>query len=262
MTYVKSWTVTPPSRLTDDYPWQTLRIRESGSSTGPWTVIDTQAWTDLTPSSPDTVIIETTLATLDAGWYQFEWEDATTAISRSGAVYDGDSGLFTIAEARDEIGDPAYPENKIAEARSYAADELEKALGYSLLTKQATETLFAHRCKVTLRPYVQAVTAVEINGVQQPIPALIASRYFATTYQGPVTVTYTHGLGNTVSPGAKRAALALALDYLQADPAGTIDPRAESIVTVDGTLRLRSGGTFGNPLIDDWLNRNRLLQVA
>ena len=89
-----------------------------------------------------------------------------------------------------------------------------------------------------------------------------ASRYFATTYQGPVTVTYTHGLGNTVSPGAKRAALALALDYLQADPAGTIDPRAESIVTVDGTLRLRSGGTFGNPLIDDWLNRNRLLQVA
>lgn len=97
MTFVKTWTVIPPARATDTDPWTTIRIREAEASTGPWTVIDTQAWADSTPSSPDPVEIETSNATIEVAWYQFEWEDGTGAVSRSAPVYDIGSTAFATA---------------------------------------------------------------------------------------------------------------------------------------------------------------------
>ena len=41
-----------------------------------------------------------------------------------------------------------------------------------------------------------------------------------------------------------------------------IDSRATSINTVDGTIQLKTGGTYGIPVVDQFLAANRLLLVA
>lgn len=82
MTYIKQFTLTPPTRINDDEPFTTLNIREAATATGTYTVIDTQAWTDTTPSTAAATSVETTEATLEIGWYQFQWEDATGAVTQ------------------------------------------------------------------------------------------------------------------------------------------------------------------------------------
>lgn len=82
MTYIKQFTLTPPERVNDDQPFTTLNIREAETAAGPYTVIDTQPWTDTTPSTGAATAVETTAATLEHGVYQFQWVDGTGAVTQ------------------------------------------------------------------------------------------------------------------------------------------------------------------------------------
>lgn len=180
--------------------------------------------------------------------------------------------LFTIAEARTAIGDTAYSATKIAEARTYAESELESALGYALVPRYARETLTGYAGSLRLRPYLRSIRSATVN-TSALSAASLAELSFDTTGRvngyswssysdlGNVTVGYEHGLSFPPA-GAKRAALALALDSLGTDTSG-IDPRAETIITVDGTIRLRNGsGPFSALGVNEWINANRIPAIA
>ena len=78
MSLVRTWPQSKaPRRRVGAEAWTILRVGEGASSTGAFTVIDTQAWTDPNPAAPLPVDIETENATLENGWYRFQWEDAT-----------------------------------------------------------------------------------------------------------------------------------------------------------------------------------------
>lgn len=266
MTYIKRFTLTAPARINDSQPFTQLKTREAATTNGPWTVIDTRTWSDATPSTVAPVTIEVTTATLEAGYYQFQWLDGAGNFTRwygpIAAIPDDE--LFTVAECRAVLQDPSYDEARIIAARSYAQDELERALGFSLVPRTVTEQVTTRGGYLRLRHYARDMTTVTVDGEALTLADLTLDLDGVVTGYGwperdPVTVSYTHGLA-TVPPGAKRAALALAVDYLRAqDGTGTIDPRAESVVTVDGTIRLRGGGVFANPVADEWVRANRVV---
>lgn len=276
MTYIKQFTVTAPARVNDLHPFVTLKIREAATSTGTYTIIDTQAWSDATPSTVTATAVETSLATLETGWYQFQWVDGTGALTQWwGPVYDGGgAALFTVAEARTAIGDNAYDQDKIIEARTYAQQELERALGYALLPATVTETVSVRQGQLKLKPYARNITALTVSGQTLSAEDLAELTVnYGTVYRGwrknrewpdgnsNATVTYTYGL-EQLPVGAKRAALALALDYLgEAGTTGSlIDPRATSIVTDDGTIKLDTGGRFPVQVVNDFVMANRSLR--
>jgi hypothetical protein len=68
---------TPPDRF-DGEPWTTIKIEESTTQDGPWTLIDTKPIVpvDADPSQPATRSFTTSLATLTSGWYRVYFEDA------------------------------------------------------------------------------------------------------------------------------------------------------------------------------------------
>jgi hypothetical protein len=176
--------------------------------------------------------------------------------------------LFTIAEARAAIGDPAYDADRIVDARTYAETELEGALGYALVPRYTHTTVVAQRgMPLRLQPYTTVVRSATSNGTvltSGDLAALSFNAGFVSGYwwSGAVTVGYEHGLP-VPSPGAKRAALALALDELDAGSASSIDPRASQIVTVDGTVNLRAGsGQFFAAGVNEWISANRLPAIA
>jgi len=72
---LKNFTVTPQPRITDDHPFVTLNIQEAETLTGDRALIDTQAWTDATPSTVSATDIETTEAQYEDGYYWFQWVD-------------------------------------------------------------------------------------------------------------------------------------------------------------------------------------------
>lgn len=72
---IQNFQVTPPPRPTDAEPFVTLNIREAATAAGPYTLIDSQAWSDPTPTTPEATAVETSLATLADGYYQFQWVD-------------------------------------------------------------------------------------------------------------------------------------------------------------------------------------------
>jgi len=103
MTFNKGWTIQAPGRVDDTDPWTTVVIREAPASTGPYAQIDSKPWPDSTPSTPDTVQIETSLATLPVGWYQFDFVAQSGVISRSAPVYDNGEWFATWAPTPDDI---------------------------------------------------------------------------------------------------------------------------------------------------------------
>jgi len=67
---------TPPPRF-DGTTWTEVKIQESASESGPWTVIDTQPLypVDDDPKHPQERSFTTDAATLDAGWYIVSFYD-------------------------------------------------------------------------------------------------------------------------------------------------------------------------------------------
>jgi hypothetical protein len=159
--------------------------------------------------------------------------------------------LFSIADALALL--PTATAAQISDARTYAETELEGALGYALVPRYTRETRTGRWCHAlrVRNPYVRAVRSASVNGIALTSPQLTALSFdadgFVVGYEwgaswntvSNVVVGYEHGL-DTPPPGAAAAALSLATDHLGGG-SGSIDPRAESIITVDGTVRLRSG---------------------
>jgi hypothetical protein len=80
------------------HPWTLARVREAATAAGPWTVLETVAIT-VTAGVVDT--FETTLATLDNGWYSIVWIDADGNVSTpTGPVFNGQSGNHRAQLAR------------------------------------------------------------------------------------------------------------------------------------------------------------------
>lgn len=183
--------------------------------------------------------------------------------------------LFTIAQARTALGDAAYDAAKVAEARTYAETELERALGFALVPRYATRTLWARRAdRIKLRPFVRVIRSATIGGT--PISAAnIANLIYSpdgyvagySWWNGQVVVRYEHGMDpdNDLSSGARRAALSLAVEYLGGDVSGNgVDPRAERLVTDDGTIvyGAAAGGQFSVPDVNRWVTANGLPRTA
>lgn len=221
----------------------------SGSGTGPYTVTVIAANNQL-------------LDTLKVSWTATIGGQPNSYVDTVEVAGDV---LFSIAEARAAIGDPAYDTAAIADARTYAETELENAIGYALAPRYAYETLSTVRGDpVRLRPYVRAIRSVSVSGTAlTDLSSLTTAGGFLRGYcwptgYGNVTIGYEHGLSSP-TPGAKRAALALALDELDAGVSSSVDPRASSIVTVDGTINLRvGGGQFLAAGVNEWIDANRL----
>jgi hypothetical protein len=80
------------------HPWTLARVREAATATGPWTILETVPIT-ITAGVVDT--FETTLATLDNGWYSIVWIDADGNVSTpTGPVFNGQSGNHRAQLAR------------------------------------------------------------------------------------------------------------------------------------------------------------------
>jgi len=120
VTYIKQFTVTAPARVDDSQPFVTLNIREAATAAGTYTVIDTQAWTDTTPSTVTAVAVETTLATLETGWYQFQWVDGDGAVTQWwGPVSSAASAtdLCTYEDVHARMGAPDWSAGEEAQCR-------------------------------------------------------------------------------------------------------------------------------------------------
>jgi hypothetical protein len=182
--------------------------------------------------------------------------------------------LITTGQLRALLPDEtAHPDDRLREARIYAETELERALGFALVPRYTKQAMTVRRSsRLRLRPYVRTVRSATVGGTPlgaSDLSALVfepggyVNNYYWWT--GAVVVAYEHGLDadNPLSSGANRAALSLAMDYLGADTGG-VDPRAERLITDDGTLVYGAGATgpFGMPSVNQWVRANGIPLTA
>jgi hypothetical protein len=219
------------------------------------------------------------LDTLTVTWTATITGDASTYVDTVEVAGDV---LFGVTQALAVL--PTATVATIADARTYAETEIEAQLGYALVPRYTLEKTTGRWCQAlrVSNPYVRTIRSATVNGVALSAGQLTDLSFdangFVTGYPwGPiagawgttlnnVAIGYEHGL-DTPPPGASRAALDEAVAYLGGSTAngtgGGIDPRAESVVTVDGTVRLRaSTGTLLSATAADWVQANRLLVVA
>lgn len=180
--------------------------------------------------------------------------------------------VFSIAQARDALGDPAYDAAKIRDARTRAEQDIERALNYALVPRLQTDILDI-RYPLRLRSDATALRSITLAGTAwtpDRIATVSISDGFLTFYQWPaisatrfdMVVGYERGL-STPPAGAAENTLALALDLLAPDTTSGIDPRAESVITVDGTVKLRaSSGQFSALGVNEWVRANRRIALA
>jgi hypothetical protein len=231
----------------------------AGSGVGPYTTTVTAA-------------NNTLLDTLTVTWAATISGQAQTYIDIVEVA--GDT-LFTVAQGLALI--PTATAAQISDARTYAETELEGALGYALVPRYTLEKRTGAYCQPlhVKNPHVRAIRSATVNTVALTAPQITAltfnqagyvSGYEWGSYSYPtvlnnVTIGYEHGL-DTPPLGATTAALSLAVDHLGGG-SSSIDPRAESIITVDGTVRLRAGaGQFAAVGVNEWVAANRMIPVA
>jgi hypothetical protein len=238
----------------------------SGTGVGPYTVTVTAA-------------NNTLLDTLTVTWTATIGGQSNTYVD---IVEVAGDVLFGVAQALAAM--PTATVAAIADARTYAETEIESELGYALVPRFTLEKATGRWCQAlrVRNPYVRTIRSATVNGVALSTGQLTDLSFDANgfivgypwgaiagawgTTLNNVTIGYEHGL-DTPPPGASRAALDEAVAYLGGSTAngagGGIDPRAESVVTVDGTVRLRaSTGTLLSASAADWMQANRLLVVA
>lgn len=183
--------------------------------------------------------------------------------------------LFTIARARDALGVPSYDAQKITDARTTAERDIERGLNYALVPRYKTATLDIRYPPLRIASDVTALRSIAIAGVALTPDELATVSFangFLNFYRWPVSYTpsrfdmvvaYERGLVSPL-PGAADVVLALALSKLEpASGSSGIDPRAESIATVDGTVRLRTiNGQFAVLGVNEWIRANRRIAIA
>lgn len=246
-------------------------VTNAATATKPPTTIGIYTFT-LTPT-PHTGLLDT----LNAAWTATIGgvvQTVTTTVEVVGGF------VFSLAQGLKAMSGSTAAD--VAAARTYAETELESALGFALVPRFALETKSvpghdsSYGCStrrdpaLRLRPFVRSIRSVTIAGTALTAPELAALTFdagFVRGYSWPtgysnIIVGYEHGLA-TPPPGATRAALALAIDYLGGTTNSGIDPRAESIITVDGTVRLRAAaGQFSAVGVNEWIAANRIPSIA
>jgi hypothetical protein len=175
--------------------------------------------------------------------------------------------LFAIADMRKRLPDTTlYPTSDIAAARTWAETEIENACGIAFVPRYARETLNgsgAQRLEPKW-PRIRTLRGAVVDGVPMSTTDLagvvIELERFLTRPYGywrpwvsNVLIRYEHGL-DTPPPGITAAAIDLAR-YKLINDAGqaTIDPRADRVITEDGTITLGLAGIngrFGIPTVD------------
>lgn len=181
--------------------------------------------------------------------------------------------LFTIAQAREALGDPDYDAQKITDARTTAERDIERGLNYALVPRYRTSTLDTRYPPLRIPRDVTALRSITIGG-EALSEDEVADVSFADGFLGfpswssrssagfMMRVAYEHGM-EAPFPGASEVVLAVALSKISPVTASGIDPRAESIVTVDGTVRLRSiDGQFSVMGVNEWVRANRRIAIA
>lgn len=214
-------------------------------------------------------------------WLTLSWSVTLGGVAQTVKTYVEVVGgfYFSVPQLRalSGLSDTAkYPTSALQSIRTLVESEIEGELGFSFVPRYARETTYGHASLLlTLsRMEIRAIrwgtitplfgtapytwTANDLAQIQiQGGGELYRARGWNTG--DVVVVGYEHGM-DYVPQTISRAAMLLARKYLTADAgaSGQIDPRAESIITPDGTLRLSTGGRFSQPEIDNAIDSWRV----
>lgn len=175
--------------------------------------------------------------------------------------------LFSIADARarpDLANTSTYPTASILTARTWAETAIEHACGVAFVPRYASETLNGsggQRMEPTW-PKIRTVRSATVDGLAIDLTSVVIEleRFITRPFgywrpwPGNTVLRYEHGM-TFAPPEISTAALELARYKLIADSGSSaVDPRTESIITPDGTLRLSTPGVkgqrFGIPTVD------------
>lgn len=200
------------------------------------------------------------LDTLTVAWASVPKGTLTSTVEIVGGF------LFTLSEAQALV--PGAAIDDLKRTRLWAEDELERACRTAFVPRYTRETRIARHGRLRLpRANVRTIRTVTVDGRALTTPEIAQLLVIGQELHGywwprraAVTIGYEHGY-DTPPEGIHQAALELVEDQLT-DASG-IDPRAESIITEDGTIRLASAGeTFGIPSIDRAVRAHREPLVA
>lgn len=161
---------------------------------------------------------------------------------------------FSIAEARalSPLNDlAAYPSRAIVEARVAAEQAVEEECGVSFVPRYDRATVNGDDTYGIRLPYplVRAVRWAKVAGATRDISGITgggAGYIYDTAWWphgwGNVQVGYEHGYDEPPE-GVKRAALSYARQLLVDSLSQSVDPRAERLITDDGTLVFNATGS-------------------
>lgn len=125
-----------PAPRYDSLPWTEARIEEGTASTGPWTILETQALTplDSDPANPAYRNFTTALGTAAEQWYRIVFTDATLAtglptvpiqnVEDDRAVYASVSELARLVRV-----DASARHDALMRVLKFAADEIDHEIG-------------------------------------------------------------------------------------------------------------------------------------
>jgi hypothetical protein len=181
--------------------------------------------------------------------------------------------LFNLNDLSAEVTDStsSYTAAQMADSRTYAETQLERACGRAFVPRYTTET-FNGDCSSSLVlrwPNIRAVRSVMVDGVAYTVgqlaglafnPSGILTNTLGTWSLGAsnITVSYEHG-DSFLDPGASEAALVLAKHKLVRGP---IDERATQRTSEFGPVNLATPGMFGSrfgiPVVDAFVQANNM----
>lgn len=177
---------------------------------------------------------------------------------------------FTIADARaNGLADTvAYTVGDIVSARTAAEQAIEEECGLAFVPRYDRATVNGDNTYGLRLPWpmVRAIRWAKVTGVTRDVTAVTygGSGYVYDTSWWPygnsnITVGFEHGY-DLPPEGVKRAALDYARQLVSAGSANAIDPRAERLITDDGTIVFGSGsgGRFSSSLIESALAPYRM----
>jgi hypothetical protein len=178
-------------------------------------------------------------------------------------------GLGDLRADRDLTNTATYPTSKLADARTYAEQELEQACGVAFVPRYGRRTLTGSRDNLLpLTRDVRTIRSSTVNGALADVSTLAAGDGFVYNPSGwgsgyqNVTIRYEHGMD--YPPAAvSQAALILAKDYLVRGP---LDDRAIQRATEDGPVFIATpgwnGNRFGIPQVDAVVDSYRVPSIA
>ena len=236
----------------------TVAVTRSDGTAVPTTAVAATAdpatfnYTILASSLPQLDELTTVWTAMTAG----EAQTFTSKIEVAGGT------LFTIAEAQAMPGLASKTATEIGETRTLVEDLLEHECGVAFVPRYYREKVSGDNGTVARMKWtrIRAIRSVSQDGtVLGSLAGIVGSKTgliynpsrWARGFEN-YDVAYEHGHSTMPTP-ATRAALDLCYDlFTNAPGAGGIDPRTETIITPDGTLRFGQG-SFGIRSVDQFV---------